>query len=265
MIFTVYGVKNHVSLMWPTIPIMRLFLMSLLFMTSISLAKGQVLISLLLGDKLNSGKIEFGLDGGVNFPSIRGLEGGDLRGNFNIGFYFDVKLKNPQWMVHTGVLVKSSMGTEGLPVYSLNNPDLDNTFAAGEVKRRINYFNVPIAMKYVFKNNIYVEGGIMPSLRHSAYDIFTADLIDKDDLEYKLDIRDQFHRLDFGLVGGVGYRLFGGNGMNLTVRYYYGLVDITIDDTTPNQYNTSLYLAVGIPIGAAKAKERANKKAAEAK
>ena len=244
---------------------MRVFLISVLLMVSTSLAKGQVLISLLLGDKLNSGKIEFGLDGGINYPTIRGLEEGDMRGNFNIGFYFDFKLKNPQWMVHTGVLVKSSMGTEHLPVYSLNNPDLDNAFVEGEVKRRINYFNVPIAMKYVFKNNLYVEGGIMPALRYSAYDIFTADLIDQDDLEYKLDIRDQFHRLDFGLVGGVGYRLLGGNGMNLTVRYYYGLVDITIDDSTPDQFNTSLYLAVGIPIGAGKAKERENKKASEAK
>jgi hypothetical protein len=237
--------------------------MSFFLLASVSLANGQVLISLLLGDKLNSGKIEFGLDGGINYPAIRGLDAGDMRGNFNIGFYFDFKLKNPQWMVHTGVLVKSSMGSEHLPVYSLNNPDLDNAFAEGEVKRRINYFNVPIAMKYVFKNNLYVEGGIMPALRHSAFDIFTSDLIDRDDLEYKLDIRDEFHRLDFGLIGGVGYRLLGGNGMNLTMRYYYGLVDITIDDSTPDQYNTSLYLAVGIPIGAGKAKEREEKKAAE--
>jgi hypothetical protein len=188
-----------------------------------------------------------------------------MRGNFNIGFYFDFKLKNPQWMIHTGVLVKSSMGSDHLPVYSLNNPDLDNAFIEGEVKRRINYFNVPIAMKYIFRNHLYVEGGIMPSLRNTAYDIFTNDLIDKNDLEYKLDIRDQIHRLDFGLVGGVGYRLMGGNGMNLSVRYYYGLVDITIDDSTPDQYNTSLYVAVGIPIGAGKAKEREEKKAAESK
>jgi hypothetical protein len=235
---------------------MRVFFISILLIVSTSLAKGQVLISLLLGDKLNTGKIEFGLDGGVNYPSIRGLEGGDMSGNFNIGFYFDFKLKNPQWMIHTGVLVKSSMGSDHLPVYSLNNPDLDNAFAQGEVQRKINYFNVPIAMKYMFKNHLYVEGGIMPSLRNTAHDIFTADLIDKNDLEYKLDTRDQYHRLDFGLVGGVGYRLLGGNGMNLTVRYYYGLVDITIDDSTSDQYNTSLYLAVGIPIGATKAQER---------
>ncbi len=221
----------------------------------------QVLISLLLGDKLNSGKIEFGLDGGVNYPSIRGLEGGEARSMFNIGFYFDIKLKDSAWMVHTGVLVKSTMGESNLPVYTLGDPDLDNVFAGGQVKTKINYFNVPIMMKYKFNKRIYAEAGIMPSLRAKAYDVFTAD--NNGDLEYRLETGDKYHRLDFGLIGGVGYRLMGGNGMNLGVRYYLGLVDITIDDTTPDQYNSSLYLSVGIPIGAGKAKARAENKATE--
>lgn len=217
--------------------------------------KGQVLISLLLGDRLNNGKIEFGLDGGINYPGLHGLAGGKTKGNFNLGFYFDIKLKNPQWMVRTGVLVKSTMGTSGLPVYSLGDPSLDNSFAGGEVKRKINYFNVPIGMKYRFKNNFFVEGGIMPALRNKAYDVFQNE-VNGNDLEYSVSTKDQYHRLDFGLFSGVGYRLMGGNGLNLAIRYYYGLVDITIDDTTPNQYVRSLYLAVGIPIGAGKAKER---------
>jgi len=215
----------------------------------------QVLISLLLGDKLNTGKIEFGLDGGVNYPSIRGLEGGEARSTFNIGFYFDIKLKDSAWMVHTGVLVKSTMGESNLPVYTLGDPDLDNVFAGGQVQTKINYFNVPIMMKYKFNRRIYAEAGIMPSLRAKSYDIFTAE--NNGDLEYKLETGDKYHRLDFGLIAGVGYRLMGGNGMNLGVRYYLGLVDITIDDTTPDQYNSSLYLSVGIPIGAGKAKAKA--------
>jgi len=235
------------------------FTVLVLFFCS-QIATGQVLISLLLGDKLNSGKVEFGMDGGVNFATVRGLKGANLEPNFNIGFYFDIKLKNPAWMIHTGVIVKSTMGAGELPVYSLNNVDLDNAFAEGEVERKINYFNVPIEMKYQFKNHFFVEAGIMPALRTKAFDIFTAEVKDKNDLEYKLDIKDGFHRLDFGLVGGVGYRLMGGNGMNINVRYYYGLVDITIDDSTPDQFNTSLYLTVGIPIGAGKAKEKESKK-----
>jgi hypothetical protein len=219
---------------------------------------GQVIISLLLGDKLNTGQIEFGLDGGVNFPSLRGLPDGKSKGTFNIGFYFDIKTKNPTWLIHTGVLVKSTLGEANLPVYAVGDPNLDNAFADGQVQKKINYFNVPFMMKYKFNKNIYAEAGIMPSLRAKAHDIFTAS-DGNGDLEYRLDTGDKYHRLDFGLIGGVGYRLMGGNGMNLGVRYYLGLVDITIDDTTPDQYNSSLYLSLGIPIGAGKAKERAEK------
>jgi len=226
-------------------------------------SQAQVLISLLLGDKLNSGKIEFGLDGGVNFPDIRGLDG-TWKSGFNMGFYFDIKTSNPKWLVHTGVLVKSSLGTSGLPVYSLNDPDLDNAFANGMVRRKINYFNVPIGMKYKLSDRFYVIGAIQPSLRSKAYDLFeTSD--SGGDLTYKKDIGKELHRLDFGLMGGAGYRLMGGNGMNLTVRYYYGLVDIVIDDNSPDQFNQSLYLAVGIPIGAGKAKARREQKEQESK
>jgi hypothetical protein len=237
---------------------MRTFFTIVVFIVSLQGVSGQVLISLLLGDKLNTGKIEFGLDGGVNYATIRGLSGANFEPNFNIGFYFDIKLKNPSWMIHTGVIVKSTLGAGELPVYSLGDVNLDNAFADGEVERKINYFNVPIMIKQAFKNNIYWEAGIVPSLRAKAYDIFTTEL--DGELEYKKDIKDDYHRLDFGLMGGVGYRLMGGNGMNLTVRYYYGLVDITINDSLPDQFNESIYLAVGIPIGAGKAKEKEAKK-----
>ena len=225
-----------------------LSILSFLLLTMFPL-KGQVLISLLLGDKLNSGKVEFGLDGGINYPDMRGVKDGKKKGLFNIGFYFDIKTKNPHWMVHTGVLVKASLGTYGLPVYSLENPDLDNAFVGGQVQRKINYFNVPFGMKYKFSDRIFAIGAIVPSLRSKAFDIFT-NTSNGGDLEYKQNVSSRYHRLDFGVMGGVGYRLMGGNGMNLTVRYYYGLVDVVIDDTTPDQYNTSVYLAVGIPIGA---------------
>lgn len=234
---------------------MKRLLLFLSFYFVIQSAQSQVLISLLLGETLNSGKVEFGLDGGVNFPTIRGLSEGEMHSNFNIGFYFDIKMKNTKWMYHTGVMVKASLGTYGLPVYSLNDAALDSSFAGGQIRRKINYFSVPFMMKYKFNNNFFAEGGIMPSLRHKSYDLFMSS-VDGNDLEYKKDIRDELHQIDFGLIGGLGYRLMGGNGMNLGVRYYYGLTDITIDDSTPDQFNESLYLYVGIPIGAGKAKER---------
>ena len=96
-------------------------------------ANSQILISILLGDKLNTGKIEFGLDGGLNWSNIHGLPEANSLTGFNLGFYFDIKLKNPAWMVNTGVIVKSPLGADDLPVYSLNDPHLDSVFVGGSV------------------------------------------------------------------------------------------------------------------------------------
>jgi len=219
-------------------------------------ANSQVLISILLGDKLNSGKVEFGLDGGLDWSNIHGLPGANSLTGFNLGFYFDIKLKNPAWMVNTGVIVKSPLGADDLPVYFLNDPHLDSVFAGGSVTRKLRYFNVPVMMKYKFKNNLYVKGGIQLGLRAKAFDEFTNTIQDDEDLKYKLKIKDQFHPLDAGLAFGLGYRLMGGNGMNIGLQYYLGLIDVVIDDASPNQYNRALYLTVGIPIGKGKASKK---------
>ncbi|HTE29622.1 MAG TPA: porin family protein [Chryseolinea sp.] len=231
---------------------MRILLLLLVFTTSVTQSHGQVLISILLGDKLNSDKLEFGLDGGLSMASLHGLDPSKIKSSLNLGFYFDIKMKQPGWFVHTGVMVKSTMGAKDVDVYSLDNPDLDNSFKDGSVTRKLGYFNVPIMMKYKFKNNFFVEAGPMVGLMNRSTDEFVATITDKDDLTYKTKIRDRYHPLDAGAIAGIGYRLMGGNGMNIGIRYYYGFVDITVDDSTPNQYNRALYFAVGIPIGGAK-------------
>ena len=221
-------------------------------------ARTQVLISILLGDKLNTGQIEFGLEGGANWSTIKNIDGAKNLTSFNLGFYFDFKLKNPSWMLNTGVIVKSTMGADELPVYPLGNPDLDNSFAGGKIARKINYFNVPIMMKYTFKNHIYLKGGTQLGLRYKAFDEFKNSINDEDDLKYKLDIKDQYHPIDAGLAFGAGYRFMKGNGMNFGLQYYLGLIDIKIDDSSPNQFNRVLYLTAGIPIGKNPKKKKTN-------
>jgi hypothetical protein len=232
---------------------MRTFLLISILTAGQFRSNGQVLISILLGDKLNSDKLEFGLDGGLNLADTRGLDNSSSNGSLSLGFYFDIRLfENRSWMLHTGMLVKSTMGADDLPVYSLGNPDLDNAFAGGSVSRQLGYFNVPVMMKYQWANHFFVEAGPMFGLMNKATDNFTAKVVQKEDLNYKLKIRDRYHPLDAGMMAGIGYRLLGGNGMNIGARYYYGFVDITIDDSSANEYNNSFFIFAEIPIGVGK-------------
>jgi len=235
-----------------------LILISVLVMSSIGAmnAHSQVLISLLLGDKLNSGKIEFGITGGFYRSQFIQQSDADHLGSLALGFYFNFYLKEHLYL-YTGVRVKAEYGGTNIPIYSLGDEDLDGAFAEGSITRRIPYFNVPIALKYRFNNHIFMDAGIQPSLMHGARDVFSNTINDKDDLNYKVNMTDQITRLDFGFVGGLGYQFKKGIGMSIGAKYYYGVVDIYKDDRYAT--NSNLYLYAEIPIGANKAKKKAEK------
>ena len=260
---------------------------AILFST-IQLAQSQVLISLLLGDKLNTDKLKFGLDGGMSISNISNVSNVDAPGveaskstNYYLGFYFDILMKeNTNWYIHTGVLVKSTMGATLKPPYPINtgdesiDSDLNTIFATGEVDRKIAYFNVPVLARYKFKNNIFIEAGPMVGLQfNKSKDVFSAD-IEGDDITLDVDTRKNYHRFDIGVEAGLGYQLKIFHGMNFGVRYYQGLGDISIEKYGVAQRNSSWYLFASIPIGAglkaqeknaAAAKKRAEKKAAKQK
>lgn len=216
--------------------------------------RSQILISLLLGDKLNSPNLEFGLEGGFNSSWLSGIDESKGLSHLHLGFYFDFRMKNDLWL-NTGVRVKSNGGAKDLNPYSLEDPELDAVFLDGQVERKLRYFYVPVHLKYRFANKkqFYVMAGGQVGLRAKATDTFYNSYIDKNDVSFTKDIGDYIKRFDVGLSGGFGYK-FKGSGMNLGLTYYHGLMNI-METTDLPQYNytsknSSLYLYVDIPIGA---------------
>ena len=225
-----------------------IILLSLMMLSSLS--RSQILISILLGDKLNSGAIEFGLTGGLDRTYMIQTEGAKGLNQFNIGFYFDFRLKKETaWFLYTGCLVKSGMGASNVAVYSLDDHDLDSTMVGGSINRKISYFHVPIAIKYRFKSNLFVLAGTQLGLRYRATDEFTNSVNNTDDLVYKHDTRDYYRRIDAGLTAGIGYKFRYGAMMNMGVRYYYGLAD-AFKEGYGYATNSALYVFAEIPIGA---------------
>jgi hypothetical protein len=238
--------------------IRKLLLPIVALMMVAQMAQGQVLISLIFGDKLNSPTLKFGLDGGANFSTISNISPSKYSAGFNLGFYFDFLLKKGKpWYIHTGVLVKSPMGAEGIDPYKLNNADsaypypyLDTIFSGGSVSRKLRYFNVPILVRYKLKNGLFFELGPMLGLLYKAYDEFSTEIENKDDLTFENKVIDQYRRLDVGGMAGIGFQTDKMNGMNLGLRYYYGFMDIIKDNPGNAQRNSSIYLFASIPIGA---------------
>ena len=222
-------------------------------------AQSQVLITLLLGDKLNSEGLEFGLEGGLNWANVSGLETNDFARKFNLGFYFDIRIKN-EWSLYTGVLVKSNLGVDKLTDNDLNTLgatkyiDSDGTPLVGDYSHKMNTFLVPALLRYKFKNHIYAEFGPQFGLAYKSWIEFESDVDGKDAIikEYNKEI---INRIDAGLMVGTGYRMLKGTGWTIGAKYYYGFVNVY--KGMPGTKNSSFFLKINIPIGAG---ENPNKK-----
>lgn len=221
----------------------------------------QVVIALLFGDKLNSPGIKFGIDGGINFANLTSNSSTKFTHGLNLGLYFDILLKkNTNWYIHTGLILRSPMGGDGLTPYLLNNPELDTMFTNGMIKRELRYINAPILIRYKFKNQIFLEAGPMIGVLVKATDVFYNTVTDKDDISYKNNIYKKCNLFDAGIMAGIGYHFMKGTGMNLGVRYYYGFLPVTTEDYYGTGQNQSIYAFLSIPIGAG---EKSKVKAAE--
>lgn len=232
-----------------------LFLVAFLFSVS---SQSQVLISLLLGDKLNSGGLEFGLEGGYNFADISGFESSSSLNNFNIGFYFDIKIKE-NWWFYTGVLVKSSLGANKLSDADLERLGVLTYEEPGTYSQKLGYFVVPALIKYKFKNRIYLEAGPQFGWMNKAWVEYNSDIDGRDSRirEYN---KSKINIIDVGGAVGTGYRLNDKiTGMTIGVKYYYGFVNVYKGESGTN--NSSLFLKLNIPIGAGKAAKKATEKA----
>lgn len=229
---------------------MKIKITAFLFTFFLSLSgQAQVLIVALFGDKLNSGNIEFGLDGGFNRSWYMDKEGAEGLNHFNLGFFFHIKVsENSRGFISTGVHVKSNVGASGMPTYSIGDPEFDDVYANGELTTKVNVFYAPVMWQQRF-GKLYIEGGIQPGLRTKANDYFNVEEYGGE-LEYKKDVKDDFTRLDFGVVGGLGYRLSATTiSPSVGMNYYQGVVDVYKSETQ-NLRNSSLYVYVRIPIGA---------------
>jgi len=228
---------------------LKISILSFLLLFSVT-SKAQILISLVFGEALNTPKIEFGMVGGLNRTYLNDISGSEGLNHFNLGFYFHVNMKNNSF-ISTGVLVKSNVGATGMPVYSIGNADFDSIYQDGTMTKKINCFYVPIMYHHRFNNRWYIEGGPQAGLRTKAFDIFETSTLDGD-LSYTKDVKDQYARLDFGFVGGAGFKFKKElKSMAVGINYYYGLVNVSLTpDVTMKNSSLNFYMKIPIGLGA---------------
>lgn len=225
----------------------------ILFLLAGSLtANSQVLITLLLGDKLNSDGVEFGLEGGMNWSMIGNLETKTYYRTFNLGFYFHLRIKDP-WWIYTGVLVKGNNGVYGLKENDAPLFGIDTFLTQGDYAAKISSFMVPVFIKYNFRNHMFIEAGPQFSLMYKLTTIYEHTEGNKE-LLLKDERKDLINKIDAGVGMGFGYRFLKGTGWTLEGRAYYGFVNVLKGVQGTN--NTGFFLELKIPIGVGKKEEK---------
>lgn len=230
----------------------KIIILTFLMMLPAAL-NAQVLITILLGDALNTEKIEFGLIGGMNRSYINTISDAKGMNNFNLGFYFHFLMKNNSYL-STGVFVKSNVGATGMATYSMGDANFDAIFQDGTLTKKIPSFYVPILFHQRFNNRWYIEAGPQLGLIHKPVDIFEVSKLGGD-TKFTLEVKDAYKHIDAGLTGGVGYKFKKEiKSMAVGINYYYGLVDVS---TNPDQTikNSAIYFYMKIPIGVGKKEE----------
>lgn len=184
-----------------------------------------------------SEELRIGLKVGLNAANISGddIDGGILFGQ-HIGGFVEIPINEK--LVFVPEIMFSVQGFNNSESISIEI--LGNTISASfEERLRLNYFNIPLLIRFNINESLFVEGGPQIGFLSTASYKVTGDPsisgniggeefdFDAEEIDNpgSLNVRDQFANLDYGFTGGLGAHFNDNIGMS--VRYYLGLNDIT--------------------------------------
>lgn len=229
-------------------PVKKTILLSL-FVILCANAKSQLLISILLGNKLKQEKMELGIDGGLSLSTITNQSDAKFKGSFNLGLYIDFKLKNSPFTLFTGYIPKLTLGATRIDVFPSGSTTIDTVFKEGYIKRNLNYFGLPFGAKYNFKNNLFIGVGVQIAFLFKAKDYYLTKIKENEDLEFHQKVTSKFNSFDWGASFRFGYEFKKSNNFKIYLNYYQGFVNIYRSASPLKRWNSVINLNFQIPIG----------------
>lgn len=179
---------------------------------------------------------KFGIKGGLNLSNL---------------YVNDVKDENMKVGFNAGIFAKIPV-TKGFSIqpellYTQKGSKLtyDNVFGSGEYRYNLNYVELPLAAVFNIAKNFNLHVGGYASYLVSAN---IKQLKDNGDINTIADLKaDDFHRFDYGLLGGLGVDV---QNFTIGARYNYGLHEVgksgnLSGNVTSNSKNSVVNLFIG--------------------
>ena len=150
---------------------------------------------LLLSSQVTTAQISIGPKVGINVSNLSGLSLGDVKAKSLVGF-------------HVGGYVAFRFGSIAIQpelLYSTQGAKIEDAGSSENLK--LNYFTVPVMLKFITKSGLYLEAG--PQLGFKTGAKFGS-----------ADVKETVNDSDFSLDAGLGYLL---NGLGFGARYCVGI------------------------------------------
>jgi hypothetical protein len=221
----------------------------LLSLASFQPAQGQVLLGILFGDKLASERFHIGLNVGANLADLSGIDGTKMKPGLLLGLVAEWRVSG-DFYLQPELLPFYQAGAKDMPPELFGAPPpFDTLVADRSAQRNLNYFEIPVIVKYgALKRRLHLGAGPQFGFLLGATDVFSG--VINNEITVNEDIGDSLNSFDAGVAFHVEFKLKDNPfAASLTARYYLGLTDTVKDNPGDAVYNRVLSVFGSIPIG----------------
>jgi hypothetical protein len=164
------------------------------------------------------GQFAFGIKGGLNLSDISVSNGFDgytysILPDYNIGAYFKVPLPVRDLYIQPEI----GFSAQGFKGYDPTD---------GSYSEHVNYFNIPVLLKYAHRTGLFVETGPQLGIK------LNAKLVEDG---VSTDYSSAYNSADFSWVFGIGFKI-PMSPVSIDVRYNTGLLNVANDSYYGNGY-----------------------------
>lgn len=216
-----------------------------------SRADGQVLIGLLLGDKVTSEKFHLGISVGANFSDLSGIDDTKIRSGFALSLIGEWRFAG-QWYLQPELGAFYYAGANNMPMETFPPPpEVEDMVTGNEVTARLKYFTIPVVLKYgAMGNRLHLGAGGQVGFLTSSKLKYEGTSETGNEIEVEKNIKDITVSTDAGLVFHLEYRFKPGPlSTSIVARYYLGLTDTWKDNPGDPVYNRIFSIFINLPIG----------------
>ncbi|MCK5649768.1 MAG: PorT family protein [Gemmatimonadetes bacterium] len=188
-------------------------------------AEGQVLVAWLLGEKLTTENFNVGIDIGMNFSTLSGLENAERINGTLFGLFAEWRF-HPRFHLQPGLLVLSKKGAQEIDPIGFEDVELDPLVSGGTMTRNLDFLDIPILLQYAAGTDQGLRVGAGPQLNIllGGLDRYEGLTSEGTRVIIEEDVKDQLETLEVGIALDVEYQL--AFGIAIGVRYFHGLTDM---------------------------------------